>query len=84
MLTRAQMDLLNAEHGLKASQIAHLVRDSERTVQRWLHRYEAEGVQVLYEAPRNGKPAKMTQVYQDKLLGSVRLRPRALRLDFSL
>ena len=82
--TRAQMVLLSAEQGLKASQIAQLVRDSERTVQRWLHRYEAQGLQGLYDAPRSGKPGKVTQVYQDKLLESVRLRPRALGLDFSL
>jgi transposase len=82
--TRAQMVLLNAEQGMKATQIAGLVRDSERTVQRWLHRYQAEGVQGLYDAPRSGKPGKVTQAYKDKLLESVRLRPRALGLDFSL
>jgi transposase len=82
--TRAQMILLNVEQGLRATQIAPLVRESERTVQRWLHRYQAEGVQGLYDAPRSGKPGKVTQAYQDQLLASVRLRPRALGLDFSL
>jgi transposase len=84
MRTRAQIVLLSAEQGLKAGQIAGVVRDSERTVQRWLHRYQAEGVQGLYDAPRSGKPGKVTQHYQEKLLESVRLRPRALGLDFSL
>jgi transposase len=82
--TCAQMVLLNAEQGLKATQIAGVVRESERTVQRWLHRYQAEGVQGLYDAPRSGKPGKVTQCYKDQLLESVRLRPRALGLDFSL
>ncbi len=84
MRTRAQMILLNVEQGLKATQIAQLVRESERTVQRWLSRYQAEGVPGLYDAPRSGKPGKVTQAYKDKLLESVRLRPRALGLDFSL
>lgn len=82
--TRAQMILLSAEQGLKAARIAELVRDNERTVQRWLQRYQAEGVKGLYDAPRSGKPGKVTQFYKDKLLESVRLRPRALGLDFSL
>ena len=82
--TRAQMVLLSAEQGLKASRIAELVRDSERTVQRWLQRYQAEGVKGLYDAPRSGKPGKVTPAYKDKLLESVRLRPRALGLDYSL
>lgn len=84
MRTRAQMLLLSAEQGLKAAQIAPLVRESERTVQRWLSRYQAEGVQGLYDAPRSGKPGKVTQPYKDKLLERVRLRPRALGLDFSV
>ncbi len=84
MRTRAQMILLNVEQGLKATQIAQLVRESERTVQRWISRYQAEGVPGLYDAPRSGKPGKVTQAYTDKLLESVRLRPRALGLDFSL
>jgi transposase len=82
--TRAQMLLLSAEQGLKAAQIAQFVRESERTVQRWLNRYQVEGVPGLRDAPRSGKPGKVTQTYQDKLLESVRRRPRALGLDFSL
>lgn len=39
MRTRFQMILLSAEQGLKASQIAKIVRESENTVQRWLKRY---------------------------------------------
>ena len=82
--TRAQMILLNVEQGLKATQIAKLVRESERPVQRWISRYQAEGVPGLYDAPRSGQPGQVTPIYQDQLLESVRLRPRALGLDFSL
>ncbi len=34
--TRSQMISLSAEQGLKAPQIAEVVRESENTVQRWL------------------------------------------------
>jgi transposase len=78
------MILLNAEQGMKVSQICQLVREDERTVQRWLHRYQAEGIQGLYDLPRPGTPAKVTAAYQQELLESVRQRPRALGLEFSL
>jgi transposase len=84
MRTRAQMVLLSAEQGMKATQIAQLVRESERTVQRWLKRYQAEGIEGLYNAPKSGNPGKVTQAYQDQLLESVHRRPRALELAFSL
>lgn len=82
--TRAQMILLSFEQGLKAPQIAPIVRESERTVQRWLKRYKAEGIQGLSDAPRSGSSGKVTQVYEELLLSSVRQRPRALGLEFSL
>jgi transposase len=84
MRTRAPMVLLSAEQGLKAAQIAQVVGESERTVQRWLKRYQAEGIQGLYDAPKSGSPGKVTQAYKAELLSSVRHRPRALDLSFSL
>lgn len=84
MRTRAQMILLSAEQGLKAPQIAAVVRESERTVQRWLKRYQAEGIQGLYDAPKSGNPGKVTEAYKQELISCVRRRPRALGLSFSL
>jgi transposase len=84
MRTRAQMMLLSFEQGLKAPQIAPIVRESESTVQRWLKRYQAEGIKGLWDAPKSGTPGKVTQVYKQQLLSSVRQRPRALGLEFSL
>jgi transposase len=82
--TRAQMILLSVEQALKAPQIALIVRESERTVQRWLKRYQAEGVNGLQDAPKSGKPSKVSLAYRQQLLSSVRQRPRSLGLDFSL
>lgn len=82
--TRAQMILLSAEQALKAPQIALIVRDSERTVQRWLKRYQAEGINGLQDAPKSGKPSKVSAAYRQLLLSSVRQRPRSLGLEFSL
>ena len=82
--TRAQMILLSAEQALKAPQIALIVRESERTIQRWLKRYQAEGINGLQDAPKSGKPSKVSQAYRQLLLSSVRQRPRSFGLEFSL
>ena len=81
--TRAQMILLSA-HGYRAPQIGSLVLTSERTVQRWIKRYQAEGIQGLFDVPRAGAPRKATPEYRDLLVKTVRRRPRALDLPFSL
>jgi transposase len=82
--TRALMVLLAAEKRLVAGEIAAVVRESDETVRRWLHRYEAEGVNGLADAPRSGRPPTVTAAYRDRLLELVRRRPRALDLPFSL
>ena len=81
MRTRFQMIFLSAEQGLNAPKIAEIVRESENTVQRWLKRYLAEGLQGLYDAPKSGSPGKVTSAYKEQLISSVRRRPRALGLS---
>lgn len=82
--TRAQMVLLSAEQSRKAPEIAGIVRESEVTVQRWLKRYLAEGVEGLKDAPRPGRTATVTETYRTELLAAVRRRPRSLELPYSL
>src|SRR5688572_23273330 len=81
--TRALMILLAAEQRLVASEIAAIVRESAETVRRWFRRYQAEGVNGLADAPRPGKPPKVTAEYRERRLELVRRRPRALDLPFS-
>jgi transposase len=82
--TRAQMVLLSAEQGLKATEIGVIVRESDDTVIRWLKRYLAEGANGLHDAPQPGRPTKTTDAYRTELLAAVRRRPRSLGLPFSL
>jgi len=82
--TRAQMVLLCAEQSRKVPEIAVIVRESEVTVQRWLRRYLAEGVEGLKDAPRPGRTATVTEAYRAELLTAVRRRPRRLGLPYSL
>ncbi len=82
--TRAQMILLSAEQGLKAEEIAGIVRESAVTVLTWLKRYLAEGIEGLQDAPRAGRSATVTEEFRKSLLESVRRRPRSLGLAYSM
>ena len=82
--TRAQMVLLSSEQGLKAEEIAQIVRESDITVLRWLKRYLAEGIEGLKDAPRPGRSVVVTPEYRKRLLEVVRRRPRSLGLEYSM
>ena len=82
--TRAQMVLLSCEQGLKAEDIAQIVRESDITVLRWLKRYLAEGIEGLKDAPRPGRSTIVTEAYRTRLLEVVRRRPRSLGLEYSM
>jgi len=82
--TRAQMVLLSAEKGLKAEEIAQIVRESDITVLRWLKRYLAEGIEGLKDNPRPGRSTVVTEEYRKRLLEVVRRRPRSLGLEYSM
>ena len=82
--TRAQMVLLSAEKKLKVDEIADIVRESSVTVLRWLHRYIAEGIQGLLDAPRAGRSSILTEEFRKRLLEVVRRRPRSLELEYSM
>jgi transposase len=82
--TRAQMVLLSADKKLKVDEIADIVRESSVTVLRWLHRYIAEGIQGLMDAPRAGRSSILTDEFRKRLLEVVRRRPRSLELEYSM
>jgi transposase len=78
------MVLLSAEKKLKVDEIADIVRESSVTVLRWLHRYMAEGIPGLMDAPRAGRSSMLTDEFRKRLLEVVRRRPRSLDLEFSM
>lgn len=82
--TRAQMILLSAEQGLKAEEIAAIVRESAVTVLTWLKRYLSEGIEGLQDAPRAGRSTTVTEEFRKCLLENVRRRPRSLGLAYSM
>jgi transposase len=84
MRTRAQMILLAIEQNMTAPQIGQIVRKNDQTVRVWIKRFNAEGVNGLYDGPRPGSPKVVTEEYSQQLLEVVRQRPRALGQPYSL
>ena len=82
--TRAQMMLLAIEDKMTAPQIARIVRKNEQTVRRWIKRFNAEGLNGLYDQPKPGAPVQVPDSYQERLLVIVRRRPRSLDQSYSL
>lgn len=82
--TRVQMILLGAEEKKTAPDIAKIVRQDEQTVRRWIKRFNAEGINGLYDEPKSGAPKRVTDAYRERLSIVIRRRPRSLDQPFSL
>jgi transposase len=82
--TRAQMILLAVEHNMTAPQIEQIVRKNEQTVRVWIKRFNAEGINGLYDVPRPGKPRVVNEEYCERLQEIVRQRPRSLGQPYSM
>jgi transposase len=82
--TRTQMILLAVEQNKTAPEIRQIVRKNEQTVRRWIQRFNAEGINGLYDAPRAGSPGTVTATYRQRVVSIVRQRPRALGQPYSL
>lgn len=81
--TRTQVILLAAE-GLSAPKIAKIVDMSDESVRNHIKRYHQEGVHGLYDKERSGRPPTVTPEYMELAVATVRRRPRALGLSFSV
>jgi transposase len=82
--TRTQMILLAVENNMTATEIGQIVRKNDQTVRRWIRRFNAEGINGLYDLPRPGTPKTVTAAYKKLLVNIVRQRPRALDQPYSL
>jgi len=82
--SRAQMILLAVEQNYVAWQIAEIVRKNDQTVRTWIKRFNVEGINGLYDAPRPGTPKKVTKEYRKQILEIVRRRPRTLEQPYSM
>ncbi len=81
--TRSQIILL-AFDGLSAPKIARIVDLDPFSVRQYMKRYLNEGVTGLADRPRTGRPRTATPEYVELAMTTLRQRPRALGLPFSV
>ena len=81
--TRAQIILL-AFDGKSPPTIAQIVDLDPESVRRHMKRYRDEGIAGLADRERTGRPRTATPEYVELALATVRRRPRALGLNFSI
>lgn len=81
--TRSQIILL-AFDGLSAPKIARIVQLDPFSVRQYMKRYLNEGTAGLADRPRSGRPRTATPEYVELAIETLRQRPRALGLPFSV
>jgi transposase len=81
--TRSQIILL-AFDGLSAPKIAKIVGLSAESVRHHIKRYREGGIPGLADKDRSGRPATVTPEYLELATSTLRRRPRALGLSFSV
>jgi transposase len=74
---RAQMVLLRRQ-GYPTQEVARITGQSDDTVRRWLTRFNSRGCAGLREAPRPGRPPKITPEVEQLLRQWAQLSPRQL------
>ncbi len=78
---RAQMVLLSAQRRT-VPEIAALFETSRATVRGWLRRFDAAGPVGLWDAPRSGRPRKVTPQVEQELATLLRQAPQRVQADY--
>jgi len=76
--------VLLVAQGLTCPEVAALLGDSRRTVEYWVHRFEAEGLAGLREGERPGRPSRLSDQQLHLVSAALRLPPRDSGLEGNL
>ncbi len=71
-----------AHQGRRVAEISATVGVSHRSVRRWIHRFTAEGLAGLTDAPRRGRPPTYTAEEVGTVVATSLTPPDALGLPF--
>ena len=69
--------VLLVSHGLSCYDVAGLLGQDPRTVERWVQRFEARGFAGLHEGERPGRPRRLEPAQWEALHRELRQPPRA-------
>jgi transposase len=67
--------------GVTCPQVAHLLGDSRRTVEYWVHRFEGHGLAGLREGERPGRPSRLSGPRLKLVSAALRLPPQQFGLE---
>ena len=76
--------VLLVAQGMSCPEVGRLLGDSTRSVQYWVHRFEAEGLAGLTETDRPGRPARLSEAQLTELSAVLRKPPSAVGLTVNL
>ena len=76
--------VLLVAQGVTCTEAAALLGDAPRTVQYWIHRFEAEGFAGLADADRSGRPKKLSEQQLDEIGKVLRESPRKAGLTTNI
>lgn len=68
--------LLLVSQGLSCYQVAEWLGQHPRTVERWVHRFEAQGFAGVHEGERPGRPRSLTAAQWAAMARDLRQHPR--------
>lgn len=72
--------LLLISSGQSCQQVAEIFGEDRRTVQRWVRRFETDGLDGLRDGEHQGRPATLDERQWEKLKREVGGRPKPLRV----
>ena len=70
--------VLLSDQGKSPPEIADLFGYSAASVRMWLKRYQAQGIEGLYDRPRSGRPRKANDALRNEVDKCLNTRPNAL------
>ena len=76
--------LLLVAQGFTAPHVAHMLGDSPRTVEYWVHRFETEGLAGLAEGYRTGRPTRVSDDQIEQIGQALRKRPEEVGMSGGL
>lgn len=76
--------ILLVAQGMSCRQVGHLLGDSPRTVQYWVHRFESEGFAGLVDDERPGRPPRLSGEQLDEIGVALRNPPSDAGLSANL
>jgi transposase len=76
--------VLLVAQGMSCPEVGRLLGDSARSVQYWVHRFEAEGFAGLAEGERQGRPSRLSEKQLAEISAVLREPPSSVGLSLNL